>query len=61
MHSPETGAAVLDVAADIAAGDMQVVIEWIFPFEQAVAALEKTETGHARGKIDVTVAEDESP
>ncbi len=42
MHSSETRAAFLDVAADIAAGDMRVVIERIFPFEQAVAALEKT-------------------
>lgn len=57
MHSPETREEFLDVAAEIASGRMQVVIEQTFPFDQAVAALEKTETGHARGKVIVTIAE----
>ncbi|MGI8486525.1 MAG: quinone oxidoreductase family protein [Thermomicrobiales bacterium] len=55
MHGPDTRAEFLEMAADVASGKMRVAIEQVYPFAQAVAALEKTETGHARGKIIVTV------
>lgn len=38
----------------VAAGRIKVVLEHVYPFEEAVAALEKTETRHARGKLVVT-------
>lgn len=39
---------------DIDIGRIQLVIEKVYPFEDALSALEKTETGHARGKVIVT-------
>ncbi|MCD6728164.1 MAG: NADP-dependent oxidoreductase [Solirubrobacteraceae bacterium] len=48
-----------DMAALLAAitdGQIRLVLERIYPFEEAVAALEKTETRHARGKLVVTAA-----
>lgn len=38
----------------IAAGGIRMVLERTYPFAEAVAALEKTETRHARGKLVVT-------
>ena len=58
MHSPHTRAEFLEMASDVAAGRLRVVIEKIYCFDQAVEALEKTETGHARGKIVVNVVEE---
>lgn len=49
-HRPETQGELAVLAADVAAGRVRVVIEQVYPFEEAVAALEKTETRHARGK-----------
>ncbi len=40
---------------DIGAGRIRLVLEHVYPFEQALRALEKTETRHARGKLAVTV------
>lgn len=40
---------------DIASGRIRLVLEHIYPFDQALSALEKTETRHARGKLVVKV------
>lgn len=44
-----------DLVEDIASGRIRLVLEHVYPFDQAPAALEKTETRHARGKLVVTV------
>lgn len=38
---------------DITTGQVRLVLERIYPFDEAIVALEKTETRHARGKIVV--------
>jgi NADPH:quinone reductase-like Zn-dependent oxidoreductase len=43
-----------ELLAAIADRRIHVVLERIYPFTEAVAALEKTETRHARGKVVVT-------
>ena len=58
MHSADTRPEFLQMASDVASGRMRVVIEQVYPLEDAVTALEKTETGHARGKIIITVGDD---
>jgi NADPH:quinone reductase-like Zn-dependent oxidoreductase len=40
---------------DIAAGHVRLILERVYDFEDAVAALDKTETRHARGKLVVRV------
>lgn len=40
---------------DIASGQVRLVLEHVYPFDEAMAALEKTETRHARGKLAVAV------
>lgn len=52
-HHPETRQRLARLVSEIAAGRIQLVIERVYPFKQAVDALEKTETRHARGKIVV--------
>lgn len=47
--------ALADLAAKVASGDIHVEIEKVYPFEQGVRALEKTETRRARGKVVVLV------
>lgn len=59
LHSPDTRPEVVQFASDVASGKMRIEIEQTYPFEQAVAALEKTEKRHARGKIVVTIVDDE--
>ncbi|MCG1028942.1 NADP-dependent oxidoreductase [Virgibacillus halodenitrificans] len=56
-HHPETQKKVIALVKQIAAGDIQLVIEKEFSFEEALEALKKTETRHARGKLVVTVGE----
>jgi hypothetical protein len=46
---------MLELVADISAGRTRLVLEQVYPFPNAVLALEKTETRHARGKLVVTV------
>ena len=52
-HGSDTQRQVRDLVDAIAKGEVQVVIEKEYPFEQALEALEKTETRHARGKLVV--------
>lgn len=49
------------LVSDIAEGKIRLVIERVYPFEQALDALEKTETRHARGKLAVSLADAKSP
>lgn len=53
MHRADARRDMADLLAAIADGRIRVVLERIYPFTEAVAALEKTETRHARGKLVV--------
>ena len=44
-----------ELVEDIAKGKIRVIIEKEYPFEEALTALEKTETRHARGKLVVKI------
>lgn len=50
QHRADVGADMAKLVDDIATGHVRVVLERIFDFEDALKALEKTETRHARGK-----------
>jgi NADPH:quinone reductase-like Zn-dependent oxidoreductase len=52
-HHEETQGALSELACDIAAGRIRLVLEKIYPFQQTLDALRKTETRHARGKLAV--------
>jgi NADPH:quinone reductase-like Zn-dependent oxidoreductase len=54
-HHEETQQAVAQLASDIAEGRLRLVLEHIYPFQQAINALQKTETRHARGKLAVSL------
>ncbi len=58
-HRADTRSDMAELVADISIGRTRRVIEHVYPFEQALTALEKTETRHARGKLVVTVPTDE--
>jgi NADPH:quinone reductase-like Zn-dependent oxidoreductase len=55
QHRPNVGADMAKLVDDIAAGHVRLVLERVYDFEDAVAALDKTETRHARGKRVVRV------
>lgn len=40
---------------DIVAGEIRLVIEKVYPFADALSALAKTQTRHARGKVVITL------
>lgn len=52
-HSYKTQQKMSEFIEAISNGEIQVVIEKEYPFEQALVALKKTETRHARGKLVV--------
>lgn len=54
-HSPGTHQQFAELVDSVASGDVQLVIENEYPFAEALAALQKTETRHARGKSVVVV------
>ncbi len=54
-HRADPSKEMADLVEDIASGRIRLVLEHVYPFDQALAALEKTETRHARGKVIVTV------
>jgi NADPH:quinone reductase-like Zn-dependent oxidoreductase len=56
VHRADGGDDMDELLAAIADGHIRAVLERIYPFDQAVAALEKTETRHARGKLVVRAA-----
>ncbi len=43
------------VMSDIVSGGMKLVIERVYPFEEALSALEKVQTRRARGKVVLTL------
>lgn len=52
-HRADPGKEMTELVDDIATGRIRLVLERIYPFDQALVALEKTETRHARGKLVV--------
>lgn len=52
-HTMFTQKEITQLVQDISSGKIQLVIEKEYPFEQALDALQKTETRHARGKLVV--------
>lgn len=52
-HHNNTQQKVVELVNTISNGEIQIVIEKEYAFEQAIEALEKTETRHARGKLIV--------
>lgn len=55
-HREDAQKVVAELASDIAEGKVRLVLEHVYPFEQALDALQKTETRHARGKLVVDLA-----
>lgn len=53
VHRADARRDMADLLAAIADGRIRMVLERFYPFTEAVAALEKTETRHARGKLVV--------
>lgn len=52
-HHQETQLKVVELVNAISRGEIKIVIEKEYTFDQALKALEKTETRHARGKLVV--------
>lgn len=52
-HNKNTNSLLIDLVDSLASGNIKVVIEQEFELEDAMKALEKTETRHARGKLVV--------
>ncbi len=44
-----------ELAAEVASGRIHVEVEQVYPFEDGIQALEKTETRRARGKVVLTL------
>lgn len=59
QHHADTATALAKLVSNVAEGRPRLVLERIYPFKQALEALEKTETRHARGKLTVTMADEE--
>lgn len=57
QHHDDTAQALPGLVADINAGRISQFIEQVFPFEEALSALRKTETRHARGKTVVNMSD----
>lgn len=55
-HRPDVGKDMAQLVEAIARGKIQLEIEHVYAFEDALSALEKTETRHARGKLVVQVS-----
>lgn len=54
-HHEDTQKQVLELIDSIANDQVKVIIEKEYPFKEALEALKKTETRHARGKLVVTL------
>lgn len=54
-HRADSAGEKAALVDDITAERIHLVLEHVYPFADALAALEKTETRHARGKLVVTV------
>lgn len=53
QHQLQIQSTMNELMESIVANDIKVIIEKTYPFEDALQALEKTETRHARGKLVV--------
>lgn len=56
----DTQDVLIQLVSDIVAGKIHLVIEHVYLFDQAIEALQKTETRHARGKLVVDVTAEEA-
>ena len=61
QHRPDVRAEMAALVDDIATGRVRLSLERVYQFEDAVEALEKTETRHARGKLVVRGASRSAP
>ncbi len=52
-HRIDTQQRVIELVRAVSKGEIQIVIEKEYAFHQALEALKKTETRHARGKLIV--------
>lgn len=52
-HHNDTREKIMEMVDAVSKGEIRVVIEKDYPFEQALDALKKTETRHAKGKLIV--------
>jgi len=50
-------AQLAEIGRRIAAGEIRTLVAGTYPLEEAAAALERSKTGHVRGKLVITVAE----
>ncbi len=57
-HETDVRAELVDLMAKVAAGEVRVQVERVYPFEEAAAALAKVTTRHARGKVVLTLGTD---
>jgi NADPH:quinone reductase-like Zn-dependent oxidoreductase len=57
LHHPETRQELAQLARDVVAGPVRVVVEHAYPFEEGVEALEKTATRHAQGKTILLIGD----
>lgn len=55
QHKLDFQYAMAMIVEGILAGKMHPAIEYVYPFDQALEALKKTETRHARGKLVVSM------
>jgi NADPH:quinone reductase-like Zn-dependent oxidoreductase len=55
LHHPETRLELSQLAADVAAGRVRVIVDRTDPLEEGLAALEKAESRHAQGKVILTM------
>lgn len=56
QHRLDLREAIGRIAREVTEGRIRLVIEHTYPFEEAIRALEKTETRHARGKSVVSMS-----
>lgn len=54
-HRADSRHEMVALVDDISTGRIRLVVEHVYPFDEALSALEKTETRHARGKLVVRV------
>ena len=55
QHQLSLQEVITDLSQKIVTGEIKVIIEQVYPFEEAIQALEKSETRHARGKLVVSL------
>lgn len=55
VHRADADKEMAELVDDITTKRVSLVLEPVHPFEEALVALEKTETRHARGKLVVTL------